>query len=446
MIRISLFPMLWLALASCTPLQKPDIDDYRWIRGFNYVPSYARNDVEIWNEYDPRVIERELGYAARLELNSVRIFLQELVYRRDPERFLDSLEDFVEQSERHGIRVMPVLFDSCFGVSPSLESRDFWVANPGPDHMGPEYWSRGEAYVGAILDRFRWDDRILMWDIMNEPEITWYYRVDEQGKRDIGDFCRHFAEYVKRNDDRHPRTVGFANHALNKILIDLIDIVSFHNYGPEDRLRAEIGMAHELAGPKPVIISEVGAPGRNQPYETSLRVCNEEKICWYLWELMIGRNQFQSVQGLIYPDGTIRRKSEIEAVLGRPDDSWPVRADADGIPIGRDVGAKDLARSAHRRFRSSATDEGNFSERYTYFRALTSGANPGQRDNTPFGERGVEVERRIPEIQRAFDNGDLDTAFRGIDELVGLTKDAMESMPVRSLIEPPGIEVESRSP
>jgi len=47
-------------------------DDYAWMRGANYVPSYARNDVQIWMEYDPAVIGRELGYAERLGLNAVR--------------------------------------------------------------------------------------------------------------------------------------------------------------------------------------------------------------------------------------------------------------------------------------------------------------------------------------------------------------------------------------
>ncbi len=40
-------------------------DDYSWIRGANYVPSYARNDVQIWMDYDAEVIDRELGYDAK---------------------------------------------------------------------------------------------------------------------------------------------------------------------------------------------------------------------------------------------------------------------------------------------------------------------------------------------------------------------------------------------
>ena len=51
-------------------------EDYSWIRGANYVPTYAHNDIELWTKFDPEVIDRELGYAQRAGLNSVRVFFQ----------------------------------------------------------------------------------------------------------------------------------------------------------------------------------------------------------------------------------------------------------------------------------------------------------------------------------------------------------------------------------
>lgn len=58
-----------------SPVQaQGNIDDYSWMRGANYVPSYAKNDVGIWMDYDPVVIDRELGYAAKLKLNTIRVF------------------------------------------------------------------------------------------------------------------------------------------------------------------------------------------------------------------------------------------------------------------------------------------------------------------------------------------------------------------------------------
>ena len=54
--------------------------DYSHIRGFNYTPSYAQNDLDFWNNYRHDVVDREMGYAQRLGLNSARIFLAYKAY------------------------------------------------------------------------------------------------------------------------------------------------------------------------------------------------------------------------------------------------------------------------------------------------------------------------------------------------------------------------------
>jgi hypothetical protein len=41
----------------------------------NYVPSYSRNPVQTWRDYDGATVLRELGYAQALGLNAVRVFL-----------------------------------------------------------------------------------------------------------------------------------------------------------------------------------------------------------------------------------------------------------------------------------------------------------------------------------------------------------------------------------
>src|ERR1700722_9812839 len=50
-----------------------DVENFSSMRGANYVPSYARNDVQIWLDFNPAVIDKELGYAEQLKLNTVRV-------------------------------------------------------------------------------------------------------------------------------------------------------------------------------------------------------------------------------------------------------------------------------------------------------------------------------------------------------------------------------------
>ena len=102
----------------------------------------------MWLHYDHAIIDRELGYAQQMGLNCVRVFLQSLVYHHDPQAFLANFEDFLATADKHGLKVMPILFDSCFGVSPSLESRHIWVANPGSGSDGAAMVAR----VGCVRD------------------------------------------------------------------------------------------------------------------------------------------------------------------------------------------------------------------------------------------------------------------------------------------------------
>ena len=131
-------------------------DDFRWMHGANYVASYAATDVEMWLHYDHAIIDRELGYAEKMGLNCVRVFLQSLVYHHDPPAFLAHFEDFLATADAHGLKVMPILFDSCFGVAPSLESRHIWVANPGPDRMDRRVVAGIRRVCARPLSRRTW--------------------------------------------------------------------------------------------------------------------------------------------------------------------------------------------------------------------------------------------------------------------------------------------------
>ena len=169
------FPFLGLLMTlSIAPLHAQDWkqDDFRWMHGANYVASYAATDVEMWLHYDHTVIDRELGFAEKMGLNCVRVFLQSLVYHHNPESFLRDFEDFLATADKHGLKVMPILFDSCFGVAPSLESRGMWVANPGPDKMDKRWWPESDAYAKAVVSAHVGDKRIALWDVMNEPTAT----------------------------------------------------------------------------------------------------------------------------------------------------------------------------------------------------------------------------------------------------------------------------------
>lgn len=333
---------------------------YGHIRGFNYTPSTARNDVEFWRDYDETLVERELTYAQRLGLNSARPFLAYVVYEHEPHSFLERVRHFVRAAHDRGISTMPVVWDSCFSeVQPTydMESED-WVPNPGTQRLGPDFWPEGERYCQDLVQALGLEPGLTMWDIMNEPLVTSYVQGPHlamlRGPRDeawvldnipqrqerireIWDFVHHFCGLMKKLDTAHPITVGVHRAAMLEEIGADVDVLSFHDYrSNRTAIHAHIDESLEYARrfDKPVFISEMGCLARANPYDVTMQACFERGIGWYLWELMIGVSRWRDIHGIVYPDGTIRDPSVVAAVQGffrkRSGDIVPPNVDKEG--------------------------------------------------------------------------------------------------------------------
>jgi len=319
-------------------------DDFSWMRGANYVPSYSRNDLQTWLDFDPAVIDRELGHAEKLKLNTVRVFLNYAVHEKDPKVFLARFEQLLALCQKHGIRLMPVLFDSCFGEFPDLEEyrEKDWMAGPGQNRIGPAEWPKLEQYVRDVVGGHRDDRRIVMWDVMNEPWMTSFNTEADQ--KAILEFLRHFLDFTREQKPSQPLTVGLEFSTLLDRVIDKVDVLCFHNY--QKNLREDIRGVKELGAKhgKPAIINEV-VMRPHQPFQFAMPILAEEKIGFCFWELMLGKTQFsrglEPIQGIVYPDGTCSDPEEVMAVLapGQKGDAEQLAASA-GLPARRWSGEK----------------------------------------------------------------------------------------------------------
>jgi hypothetical protein len=181
----------------------------------------------------------------------------------------------------------------------------------------------GEKYVTAIVNALKNEEGLLMWDIMNEPEMNDYYRnapSEEQKKREdeIAGFVRHFITYVKKIDPVNAVTVG---HWLSKFCAntaDLVDVISFHDYlETRSRVEKSYAIAEECSKKynKPLINSELCCIGRSNPYDMAIQIADEHNVGWYVFNLIIS-GYWGEIHGLVYPDGTIRDPSSIAAIYG----------------------------------------------------------------------------------------------------------------------------------
>ena len=319
------------------------LSPYGHLRGFNYVPSTAVNDIAFWRDYDEALVERELTFAQRLGLNSARPFLAYAVYEHDRKGFLARLRHFVRAAHDRGISVMPVVWDSCFDdTRPTIDATENkWIPNPGVQRLGPEFWPAGEGYCADLVQTLGSEPGLAMWDIMNEPLITSWV-MEETAERDerkgtIWNFVHHFCGVMKELDSAHPITVGVANVATLGNVETHVDVLSYHDYLPtRAAIRAQIddGLRVAEANQKPIFISELACLARANPYDVTLEICQEAGIGWYLWELMIGKSRWRDIHGVVYPDGTVRDPSIVAAIQGffrrRGPDMIPPAVDKEG--------------------------------------------------------------------------------------------------------------------
>ena len=113
-----------------------------WPVGADFLPSTAINELEMWQEdtYDGATIDRELGWAEAIGMNTMRVFLHNLLWEQDAAGFQKRMDDFLTIAARHHIRPVFVLFDSCWDPFPKLGPQhppipgvhnSGWVQAPG---------------------------------------------------------------------------------------------------------------------------------------------------------------------------------------------------------------------------------------------------------------------------------------------------------------------------
>ena len=75
--------------------------DYSDVRGFNYNTASSLNTDDEWENYHHAEVDRDFGYANRLQLNAVRVFLSYKAWVADKTRFRANLRDFVRTAFAH---------------------------------------------------------------------------------------------------------------------------------------------------------------------------------------------------------------------------------------------------------------------------------------------------------------------------------------------------------
>jgi hypothetical protein len=273
-----------------------------WLVGCNFIPSTAINQLEMWQAetFDMATIEREFSWAAELGMNTARVYLHDLAWEADASGFKTRLERFLVHSAKLGIRPILVVFDDCWNAHPAIGRQpepipgihnSGWLQSPGISAVNdPAAWPRLERYVRDIIGVFRRDDRILMWDLYNEPGNS------KQEERSLPLLCKVF-EWARAVEPSQPLTSGlwFDNASISTFQTEASDVITFHNYNDAEKLASQIVKLRKHS--RPLICTEWLRRGHSD-VATCLPVFRRERVGCCNWGLVSGKTQ------TIYPWGS----------------------------------------------------------------------------------------------------------------------------------------------
>jgi hypothetical protein len=285
-----------------------------WLVGSNYIPATAINQLEMWqaDTFNPVWMETELSWAEDLGMNTMRVFLHDLLWKQDSAGFLRRIDRFLSIADKHHIKPIFVLFDSCWDPFPEMGQQrapkpgvhnSGWVQSPGARAlMDPKQHDRLREYVQGVLGIYRYDRRILAWDLWNEPDNTndsSYQRLEPVNKVQLVlALLPKVFEWARAVEPLQPLTSGVWKgdwqdpaklRPMEKIQMEQSDVISFHNYdGPEE---FEKRVRWLQAYRRPILCTEYMARGHGSTFQGTLPIAKKYKVAAYNRGLVAGKTQ-----------------------------------------------------------------------------------------------------------------------------------------------------------
>ena len=226
--------------------------------------------------------------------------------------FEKRIDQFLTIAARHHIRPMFVLFDSCWDPLPHLGPQhppipgihnSGWVQSPGAAALAdPAQYPRLKAYVIGVVGAFANDDRILAWDVWNEPgaDTTGTY-----GKEELKDkYARvrvllpQVFEWARAANPKQPLTGGIWTETpgdgtslddLQQIELRESDIITFHNYAWPEVFKREVEWLRREH--RPIICTEYMARSIGSTFDTILPIAKREHVGAINWGFVAGKTQ-----------------------------------------------------------------------------------------------------------------------------------------------------------
>jgi hypothetical protein len=307
-----------------------------WITGCNFIPHNIINSVELWQEQDHeevmKGVEFDIKLAADLGLNSFRMGLPPMfVWEHQHDGLMKRYEDFLTMCNNYGITVMPLFSGDCLVPKDVKRPEPYFGKQPDPvpGHFGgsaitpfdgtdkvgyhpiadePDKWAKFDEYVMDFVNRYKNDERIIMWNIFNEAGNS------HRGMMSYP-FIKHLFDMLREADVSQPLTADVwgadkdlrSEYQTNvtylteieEAVIELSDIITWHYYGDYLHTRQFIRTLKKYN--RPLINDEWLHRPMRSVIQTHLPLFKKENVGSYFFGFVNGKNQFNEVWDMIRP-------------------------------------------------------------------------------------------------------------------------------------------------
>lgn len=285
-----------------------------WLAGSNFLPANAINELEMWQAetFDPQEIDKELGWAESLGMNTMRVFLHDLLWQQDSAGFKKRIDQFLAIASRHHIRPILVLFDSCWDPYPKLGPQhpptpgvhnSGWVQSPGALALkDPAQQPRLRAYVEGVVGAFAEDPRVLAWDVWNEPSNTnggAYHQIELPEKQQrVLELLPKVFEWARSVNPSQPLTSGLWEgdwsspeklDPIARVQFEQSDVISFHNYSWPEDFERHVRWLETYH--RPILCTEFMARSVGSTFDTILPIAKQHHVAAINWGLVAGKSQ-----------------------------------------------------------------------------------------------------------------------------------------------------------
>jgi hypothetical protein len=288
-------------------------DRQPWLVGANYNPASAINQFEMWQAetWNPTEIDKELGWAQSIGMNTMRVYLHNMLWENDPEG--PEAPDGGVPGDRAAARDPADVRAVRQLLGPEPGRRAAAAADPRRPQFGlgagaraPRGWRsvavrKLESYVKGVVGHFRNDPASWPGTSGTSPnnEGGGNYPNTPEKKRLIASLLDKSFDWAQSVDPVQPLTSGLWTgeswdkretlDAVERVQITRSDVNSFHDYNwPEQFERRARQM---LSYGRPVLCTEYMARGNGSTFDGSLPVGKRLNIAMINWGLVDGKTQ-----------------------------------------------------------------------------------------------------------------------------------------------------------